>query len=406
MGYNGRRYLKIKNMESSINIGVRNNTSLPQNVNLLGGTSDPLGVPPSLLYQWDLSNEIFLGTLTAKIIISNTSNPTPVTYTVQVTQLNVSGVAYALNTLNLGVFQVNGNTIYVSNDYYIYGALSVSGTSILGTTGAFPVGIVVDSVGNVFTSNTGSNNISKITTSGVSTILASVGVTPNGIVIDSSQNLYTPNRNTADVSKVTPLGVSTILGNTALQPSAIAIDSLGNIYTANQSGNNITKITPLGVATDYGNLSFNFIQGMVVDSVGNVFVVCSANIVIKVEPSGTSSGFGVFPLGSNTSSIAIDSSDNIYVSNEQVVWKITPSQVQTVYGTTTDYQFYIAIDSSDNIYATLQNGTVEKISNNGITTLISDLSGYGGSPFAITVDAYFNVYVTDVSNNVVYLIVQ
>lgn len=393
-------------MESSINIGVRNNTSLPQNVNLLGGTSDPLGVPPSLLYQWDLSNETFSGTVTAKIIISNTSNPTPVTYTVQVTQLNVSGVAYALNTLNLGVFQVNGNTIYVSNDYYIYGALSVSGTSILGTTGAFPVGIVVDSVGNVFTSNTGSNNISKITTSGVSTILASVGVTPNGIVIDSSQNLYTPNRNTADVSKVTPLGVSTILGNTALQPSAIAIDSLGNIYTANQSGNNITKITPLGVATDYGNLSFNFIQGMVVDSVGNVFVVCSANIVIKVEPSGTSSGFGVFPLGSQTSSIAIDSSDNIYVSNEQTVWKITPSQVQTVYGTTTDFQQYISIDSLDNIYCTLQNGTIEKILFTGGTILIADLSVYGGSPFASIVDSNFNVYVTDVSNNVVYLIVQ
>jgi streptogramin lyase len=393
-------------MESSINIGVRNNTNLPQNVNLLGGTSDPLGVPPSLLYQWDLSNETFSGTVTAKIIISNTSNPTPVTYTVQVTQLNVSGVAYALNTLNLGVFQVNGNTIYVSNDYYIYGALSVSGVSILGNTSAIPVGIVLDSVGNVYTSNTGSNNVTKITPSGNNSVLGSTGLQPRGIVIDTFGNVYTPNNFSNNVSKITPTGVSTILGTTANRPSAIAIDSLGNIYTANQNGNNITKITPLGVSTNYGNLSFNVVQGMVIDSVGNVFVVCSANVVIKVEPSGTSSGFGVFPLGSQTSSIAIDSSDNIYVSNEQTVWKITPSQVQTVYGTTTDFQQYISIDSLDNIYCTLQNATIEKILSTGSTILIADLSVYGGTPFASIVDSNFNVYVTDTNNFVVYLIVQ
>jgi streptogramin lyase len=396
----------IREIKDTINVRVRNNTAFTQNVNLLGGTADPLGVPPSLLYQWDLSNETFSGTLTAKIIISNTSNPTPVTYTVQVTQLNVSGVAYALNTLNLGVFQVSGNIIYVSNDYYIYGALSVSGVTILGTTGIFPNGIVINTSGSIFTSNQGSNNVSKITQSGVSTILASVGVTPNGIVIDSFQNLYTPNRNTADVSKVTPLGVSTILGNTALQPSAIAIDSLGNIYTANQSGNNITKITPLGISTNYGSLSFNVVQQMVVDSVGNVYVVCSANTVIKVEPSGVSTPFGVYPLGTNTNSIAIDSSDNIYVANEQTVWKLTPSAVQTTYGTTIDFIQYISIDSLDNIYCTLQNGNIEKVLSNGGTTIIADLSGYGGFPFASIVDSNFNVYVTDVSNNVVYLIVQ
>ena len=112
-------------MESSINIGVRNNTSFPQNVNLLGGTSDPLGIPPSLLYQWDLSTETYFGSVTATIVISNTSNPTPITYTVQVNGYNIQSVAFALNTLNLGVFQVSGNIIYVSNDFYIYGALSV-----------------------------------------------------------------------------------------------------------------------------------------------------------------------------------------------------------------------------------------------------------------------------------------
>jgi hypothetical protein len=38
--------------------------------------------------------------------------------------------------------------------------------------------------------------------------------------------------------------------------------------------------------------------------------------------------------------------------------------------------------------------------------LIADLSVYGASPFASIVDSNFNVYVTDTSNFVVYLIVQ
>jgi hypothetical protein len=396
----------IREIKDTINVRVRNNTAFVQNVNLLGGTSDPLGVPPSLLYQWDLSNETFSGTVTAKIIISNTSNPTPVTYTVQVTQLNVSGVVYALNTLNLGVFQLSGNIIYVSNDYYIYGALSVSGVSILGTTGTFPAGILVDNVGNVFTSNSGSSDISKITTSGSSSILAVTGLNPRGIVIDSAQNLYTPSSTSSSVYLTTQSGISTAFGATNTQPNAITIDNLGNIYTANQVGNDITKITPSAVSTNYGNLSFNLVVQMVVDSLGNVYVVCTANTVIKVTPSGVSTPFGVYPLGSSTSSIAIDSSDNIYVANEQTVWKLTPSAVQTTYGTTIDFIQYISIDSLDNIYCTLQNGNIEKVLSNGGTTIIADLSGYGGFPFASIVDSNFNVYVTDVSNNVVYLIVQ
>lgn len=121
----------IKVIDDTINIRVKNNTSFNQNVNLLGGTSDPLAVPPSLLYQWDLSAENYFGSVTASIVISNTSNPTPVTYTVQVNGYNIESVVFALNSLNLGVFQYSGDIIYVSNDFYIYGALTILSTSFI-----------------------------------------------------------------------------------------------------------------------------------------------------------------------------------------------------------------------------------------------------------------------------------
>jgi surface protein len=120
-------------IKDTINLRVSNNTAFSQSVNLLGGTSDPLGVPPHLLYQWDLSTETYFGTVTADIVISSTANPTPVTYTVPVDGYNIEAVAFALNSLNLGIFQVSGNIIYVSNDFYIYGNLIILSTAFVST---------------------------------------------------------------------------------------------------------------------------------------------------------------------------------------------------------------------------------------------------------------------------------
>ena len=123
----------VRQIKDTISVRVRNNTAFVQNVNLLGGTADPLGVPPHILYQWDLSSETYFGSVTATIIISTTANPTPVTYTVPVNGYNIQAVAFALNSLNLGTFQVSGNIIYVSNDFYIYGALTILSTAFVST---------------------------------------------------------------------------------------------------------------------------------------------------------------------------------------------------------------------------------------------------------------------------------
>jgi hypothetical protein len=402
----------MKPLYSQINLKVVNNTALPQPVSILGIVPNQNSANNSnILYEFNLTGQSFVTTASVNINISNTSNPTIVVYNAPVTTQSIQGVVDALNTLNQGIFSYSGSTIYVSSSYYIYSNISIAGTSLFGTTGTQPDGLLVDSLGNVYTSNANSSNVSQITPSGVSTIFAITGLAPRGIVKDSSDNLYTANNSSNNVSKITPLGVSTILGTTDFQPLAITIDSLGNVYTANQNGSNITKITPLGVSTNYGNLSTsisNQVQGIVVDTSGNVFVVCSANNVVKVTPAGVSTTFGTFISGNLLSSIAIDSLDNIYVSDQtnQIIYKLTPSAVQTTYGTSTNSPRKITIDSSNNIYCINQNDTIDKILATGGTITISDLSIFGGVYSAIALDSFNNVYVASFTNNLVYLIVQ
>lgn len=400
----------MKPFESQINLRVVNNTSLAQPVSILGVVANTNSANNSnILYEFNLTGQSFVGITSVNINIANTSNPTIVVYTAPVTTQSIQGVVDALNTLNQGIFSYSGSTIYVSSDYYVYSNISISGISTFGTTGNSPVALVVNNLGNVYTANANDNNVSQITPLGVSTIFASVGLIPLAIAIDSSGNIYTANNSSNNVTKITPLGVSSTLGTTDFQPKAITIDSANNVYTANQNGNNITKITPLGVSTNYGNLSSNVVVGMVVDSSGNVFVVCSANVVIKVTPAGVSTGFGVFPIGNNLSGIAIDSSNNIYVADQsdQIIYKLTPSAVQTIYGTSTDFPQEITIDSSDNIYCINQNQTIDKILASGGTTTIADFGGYGSTVLAgITLDNYNNIYLSDILNEVVYLVVQ
>ena len=75
--------------------------------------------------------------------------------------------------------------------------------------------------------------VSPSAQAGSSVIFATTGTGPRGIVIDSLGNIYTANSGSNNVSKITPDGTSSILGNTATFPRGIAIDSSGNIYTAN-----------------------------------------------------------------------------------------------------------------------------------------------------------------------------
>jgi hypothetical protein len=111
--------------------------------------------------------------------------------------------------------------------------------------GAFaqsPIAIAFDGV-NMWTANSASNSVSRITPAGVVThFTLPAGAQPMDIVFDGT-NMWTANSGTHNVTRVTPTGVVTTFGGLPAnsQPMGIAFDG-ANLWTANLRTNNVSRI--------------------------------------------------------------------------------------------------------------------------------------------------------------------
>jgi len=209
---------------------------------------------------------------------------------------------------------------------------SVDGT---GSAARFdiPAGVAVDSSGNVYVADDDNQTIRKVSPTGVVTTLAgSAGYNghadgtgsaarffdPIGVAVDSAGNLFVADSANHTIRKVTPAGAVTTLagspgnfgsadgtGSAArfFYPYGIAVDSADNVYVADTDNETIRKITPAGVVTTIGGLAgisggedgtgsaanFSYPTGITVDSAGNIYITDAGNNrITKGTPSGVS----------------------------------------------------------------------------------------------------------------------
>ncbi len=183
-------------------------------------------------------------------------------------------------------------------------------------------------------------------------------------------------------------------GDTTVGP--MAIDSSGNIYYATDSG--IVKKAPGQSAAIFAG-STTYQQGW-------------------ADGVGTAALFGVI------SGMTVDSSGNLYVTDNGAIRKITPAaDVTTIAGnyTASAGSFAnpsgIAVDGSSNLYvADTLNHTIRKILPNGTVTTLAGTAGVIGSangtgaaasfrfPKGVAVDSAGNIYVADTGNLLIRMI--
>jgi sugar lactone lactonase YvrE len=282
--------------------------------------------------------------------------------------VDASGNVYVADTSNSEIRKISAGAIVTS---FAGSAGSLGSTNGTGSGASFrsPVGIAVDTSGNVYVADSGNDDIREINPSGVVITFAGTGSTgftngtgisasfddPTGVAVDASGNVYVADQTNASIRKISPAGVvSTLAGSgssgfnngtgvAALfdNPTGLAVDAVGNVYVADQNNFDIRKITPGGVVTTLAgtglsgsvnatgtSASFNHPYDVTVDASGNVFVADGGNDLIrKITPAGvvttvagtgsagSSNATGTFASFSSPWGLAVDSNDNIFVAD-------------------------------------------------------------------------------------------
>jgi streptogramin lyase len=99
--------------------------------------------------------------------------------------------------------------------------------------GFYPEGIAIDQQGNVWIANYGSNNVTKLSSTGVTIGTYPVGKAPEGIAIDQQGNVWVANDSDGTITELDSTGKIVGTYSAGASPEGIAIDESGNVWVTN-----------------------------------------------------------------------------------------------------------------------------------------------------------------------------
>ena len=260
------------------------------------------------------------------------------------------GQAFIADTLNHRIRKVNVNGII--NTFAGTGVQGDSGDGSNATMAEIdtPYAMAVDKTGNLYFTEFDGHRIRMVNSAGIITTIAGTGVpgysgddgpatlasidTPYGIVLDSIGNIYFSDSGNHRIRKIDKNGVITTYANNIALPDGLVFDNSGNLYIADPATNRVLKMNTdkrifvlagtgtAGFSGDGGPSEMAKLNGpsdVAVDSSGNVYIADNDNHrVRKVEtdiqpPLITLIGDPVYSInvGDNFSDPGVTVTDNI-----------------------------------------------------------------------------------------------
>jgi hypothetical protein len=213
---------------------------------------------------------------------------------------------------------------------YAAGSTTSSTAVSIGTGLTSPTGVAVDGAGDVFIADSGTGSVYEVpfgpsgrNAAGQVTLVSGLGTTGLNLAADGLGNLYIADPSNARVVKLLNVSASTssTLGQSQTMlttgftaPSAVAVDSSNNLYVID--GVNLFELTGgLGAPKTLVN-NLSGATGLAVDPSGAVYVSSASGTTRIPYVSGALNPAGettVAASASNTSSVALDRANNVYL---------------------------------------------------------------------------------------------
>ncbi len=254
--------------------------------------------------------------------------------------VDASGFLYIADTGNQRVRKVVNGTINTIAGNGTSGYSGDGGSAVNANLNA-PSGLVVDNAGDVYIADFGNQVVREVSVSGTISTIAGNGTQgysgdggnataaqlngPLGLALDSSGNLYIADSGNHVVRVVTPGGnISTFAGNNVLgysgdsgpalqaelsTPAGLVFDSSGNLYVSDSGVSVVRMVAPGGVITTIAGTgsagytgdggpatqaTFDVIAGLTLDTSGDLYVADSGNSVVRLlQPVAPAPSTGV-----------------------------------------------------------------------------------------------------------------